>query len=626
MKKLTLVNTKPSIYPPLGLGYIAAYLIKYLNFNNIEIIESDTDVFSKISKSKPDIVGFTSVSPTYSQVSQISREVKKNLEIPTIIGGSHITAIPYRLSQDFDVAVYGEGEITVLELMKAFLEKESLDSKYLQDIDGIAYHNNSKVEVTKPRKLIEPLDTIPPPARELFDMNRYLQPSDALTSGELMRGTTLLTSRGCPYNCRFCQVTKNWKKPRFHSPQYIIDEIKYLVDTYKIEGLNIIDDLFIANKRRLGDFVNLLSKEGLDQKLRFTVNGRANLINEDIMLLLKKMNVELIALGLESMSEPVLDYLKNNTVTVEQNKAAVNLINKYGMKVSGLFMIGTPGETKEDMMKTLNYIKKTRWGHCHISITTPLPGTELWELAKKRGLVDEYNINWDAFNAEPLSDPTKNFYMCENVPQKEFINIYKEFRKECDRVNIGNIATNSFSEILTLENAKGAFLHPVTALKIILNLTIKKLDNGENGVNDLYLTNEIKMGATDRYSIGYGWYPLENFPHPGRWTKSKAIFYLKPIRCDIPSILKIELLTFPEATKKPCKGKVIVNGKKVHDVYFEKNGWHELEIKLNSPIDRVIKGEILIKSVWVPDRYLKNGDKRSLGIAVKNISINPVDG
>ncbi len=626
MEKLTLVNTKPSIYPPLGLGYIAAYLIKNLNFDNIEIIESDTDVFSKISKSKPDVVGFTSVSPNYSQVSQISQEVKKNLEIPTIIGGSHITAIPYTLSQDFDVAVYGEGEITVLELMKAFLEKGSLEPKYLQGIDGIAYHSNNKVEVTKPRKLIEPLDTIPPPARQLFDMERYLQPSDALTSGELMRGTTLLTSRGCPYNCRFCQVTKNWKKPRFHSPQYVIDEIKYLVDTYKIEGLNIIDDLFIANKRRLGDFVDLLVKEGLDQKLRFTVNGRANLINEDIMVLLKKMNVELIALGLESMSEPVLSYLKNNTVTVEQNKTAVDLINKHGMRVSGLFMIGTPGETKDDMMKTLNYIKGTRWGHCHISITTPLPGTELWELAKKRGLVDEYNINWDAFNAEPLSDPTKNFYMCENVPQKEFIKIYKEFRKECDKVNIGNIEANNFSDILTIENAKGAFIHPLAALKIILNLVNKKLDNESKRVNDLYLTNEIKMGITDRYSLGYGWYPLENLPHPGRWTKSKAIFYLKPIRCDTTSILKIELLTFPEATKKPCTGEVLINGKKVKNIRIEKNGWHELSIKLSLPLEGIIKGEILIKSMWVPDKYLKNGDRRSLGVAVKNISINPMDG
>lgn len=475
MEKLTLVNTKPSVYPPLGLGYIAAYLIKYLNFDNIEIIESDADIFSKISKSNPDIIGFTSVSPTYNQVSQVSREVKENLEIPTIIGGSHITAIPYTLSQDFDAAVYGEGEITFLELMKVFLERGSLEPKYIENIDGIAYHNNSRVEINRPRKLVELIDTIPPPARELFDMRRYLLPTDVLTSGKLMRGTTLLTSRGCPYNCRFCQVTKNWKKPRFHSPQYVIDEIKYLVDTYKIEGLNIIDDLFIANKRRLEDFVNLLIKEGLDQKLKFTVNGRANLINEDNMLLLKKMNVELVALGLESMSEPVLNYLKNNSVTVEQNKAAVDLINKYDMKVSGLFMIGTPGETKEDMMKTLDYIKEKRWGHCHISITTPLPGTELWELAKKRNLVDEYNINWDFFNAEPLSDPTKNFYMCETVPQKDFIKIYAEFRKECDRVNLENMDMSSFSDMITLKNAKGAVFHPFKALKIFQSLIRRKV-------------------------------------------------------------------------------------------------------------------------------------------------------
>lgn len=621
MKKLTLVSVKPSIYPPLGLGYIAAYLKKYSHFDDIEIIEAEIDVVSKILKSKPDIVGFTSVTPTYQQVSEISREVKEKLKVPTIIGGPHITAIPYTLSHDFDVGVYGEGEITVFEIMKVFLEYGSLESKYLQNIDGIAYHNNGEVEVTKPRKLIEPLDLIPHPTRELFDMDRYLQPSDALTCGELMKGTTLLTSRGCPYNCSFCQVTKNWKKPRFHSPQYVIDEIKYLVDTYKIEGLNIIDDLFIANKHRLEQFVDLLIKEGLDQKLRFTVNGRANLINDDILILLKKMNVELIALGLESMSEPVLGFLKGNTVTVEQNIAAVDLINKYDMAVSGLFMIGTPGETKEDMIKTLNYIKETRWGHCHISITTPLPGTELWDIAKQRELVDEYNINWDAFNAEPLSNPAENFYMCENVTQTQFIKIYKKFRRECDKVNIGNMGASDLSDIITLENLKRALLHPLTALKIILSMCIMRMRSENNCINYTYLTNEMKMGSNDRHSLGHGWHALENFPEPGRWTKSKAIFYLKTNSCDSTNLLKIKLLTFPEATNKPCVGKILINGKTVSNLNINKNGWHELDIILPPPLEEIIKGEILIKSMWNPNKYFKNGDKRSLGVAVNNISI-----
>ena len=224
------------------------------------------------------------------------------------------------------------------------------------------------------KRYVNNLDDYPPPARDIFSEDYW---KDGVTS--------LLTSRGCPFHCSFCQVSEEWKICRYHSAKRIVNEIKELVNKYKIHTIGIIDDLFIANKVRIKEIIKLLKKEGLLGKIRFAVNGRSNLITKELTKLLKEMGVAEIALGLESMSPKILPLLKDRA-TVEDNKNAVKIIYNSGLKTGGLFMIGTPSETIEDMKITYEYVKENRhkFGGMQICVTTPLPKTKLWVCVSKK--------------------------------------------------------------------------------------------------------------------------------------------------------------------------------------------------------------------------------------------------
>ncbi|MBC7186541.1 MAG: B12-binding domain-containing radical SAM protein [Calditrichaeota bacterium] len=433
MARLVLVNQWvegiSNNKPPLGLGYLVSYLKRYLGFGDVEVVNTGAGVFEQIRAARPEVVGFTAYSANYASVVRLVRRVKQELGVVTLMGGPHLTALPQSLDPCVDVGVIGEGEQTLLELMRLYLDKGKLSAADLASIAGIAFHADGEVHVTAPRAPIFPLDSIPMPDREALHIERFLKPSPILMNNEYLRGTTMLTSRGCPFKCIYCHVSAKWGRPRFHSAERVADEVELLVKRYGVQGIYIADDLFTANPTRVQRIIAGLDKRGVLGKVRFFADLRANLVNDRLMALLREMGVVKISLGLESGSDRVLAYLKGGDVTVAQNREAVAIANRHGIGCYCCFMLGAPNETREDIRLTQDLIKEILDAHpqnfCQVSVTTPLPGTALWEYAIARGIVSD-TVDWRQFSLNPELSLQPDFYVNEEIPFAEFQKLVRQ--------------------------------------------------------------------------------------------------------------------------------------------------------------------------------------------------------
>lgn len=449
MAKLVLVNHwSPGIgnnKPPLGLCYLASYLKYYLKYHDISIVNTGDNTFEKIKNENPDLVGFTSYTAGYFDVLQLMKRVKQELDTIILLGGPHITCLPDQLPASVDIGVIGEGEQTLTEIMKLYLEKGRLPHEKLSSIKGIVYRRNGELAFTTPRELIKPLDKIPVPDRNLLDMEQFLKPSQILMSNEYLRGTTMLTSRGCPYHCIYCHVSAKWGKPRLHSAQRVVAEIELLVKKYAVQGITMGDDLFVSSSKRIQNIIEGMENKRMQGKIRFLVDLRANMVNDKLMQMLQKMGVVKIALGLESGSDRILRYLKGEDMTVEHNRQAVKIANKYGIGCYCCFMIGAPPETKEDIEKTRTLITEildmSPRNFCQLTVTTPLPGTKLWDYALTKGYIKE-DIDWRQFSLSPLMSQANDFYVNEHIDFEEFQKIARDTMDLCNSRRLRSILSN----------------------------------------------------------------------------------------------------------------------------------------------------------------------------------------
>ncbi|MDY6966235.1 MAG: radical SAM protein [Halobacteriota archaeon] len=397
--------------PHLGLGYIASYVRDNLDSIDVRII--DGDFKREILSFRPDLVGITSVSQNFGIARNIA-SLCEGEDIPVIIGGPHISALPSQLSPGMDVGVIGEGERTVLEIIR-FFEEHGMDFGKIGDIDGIVYRDDGELKVTDTRKLIDPLDTIPLPARDLLNIRR----------GDRLH---MFSSRGCPFRCRFCSSSRFWGSVRFFSAGYVLDEIRYMIDKYHPPHIAFSDDLIIANKRRLREIADMIDEEGIGDEVSFSLKCRANLVNEEVVRLLKKMNVIEVGIGLESGSQKILNYLKDGT-TVEDNRTAIDLIKRYDILLSPTFILGSPSETKEDALETLDFIRRSKMDQFNFFTLIPLPGTPVWDYAKERGLVSD-DMDWSKLSLAPNSLSFDGVVLSEEMSEEELIEVYSSFERE----------------------------------------------------------------------------------------------------------------------------------------------------------------------------------------------------
>ncbi|MDP7115913.1 MAG: radical SAM protein, partial [Candidatus Woesearchaeota archaeon] len=387
--KILLVN--PKIYPvrrvPLGLAYIAAVLKKEnYNVKVYDPIEhKDSEFKNLLLDYKPDVVGYTSTTPQSVLVKRLSHIVKASLpNTYNIVGGVHATEMPKDLLSDksIDFTIIGEGELTVLELIKHLEHKIDL-----KDIKGLAYRKDNTIHFNEPRPLIENLDTLPFPARDLFNMDYVNQKNIHTMRGLWLKSLSVMTSRGCPFRCIYCASKTMWsRRARQRSSKNIVNEIEHLLSKYNVEGIMFIDDTFTLNRERVFEICDEIKRRNLKFKLQ--INSRVNTIDEEIIKALKSVGLIQVTFGVESGSRKILKVLKKDT-TPEQAITAFRLCQKHGIGTVANFMIGNPEETLKDIEETVNHAKKLNATFTDIFITTPFPNTELWYMAVKNKWINQ---------------------------------------------------------------------------------------------------------------------------------------------------------------------------------------------------------------------------------------------
>lgn len=397
------------LFMPLGLGYIAAVLRN--NGHTVKIVERrffykadywDNKSMEEINYSTkraildfaPDLVGVTASTPQIMDAFRTVKLVKEiNPNIITLIGGCHVTAHPeFSLKQcsQLDIVCQGEGEVTTLEIANGVP---------LDKIGGIIYRKNGKIVSNAKRKFIGNLDTLPFPARDLFDTKFYFSNSRAIIRGIFLRSTTIYTSRGCPFKCSFCQSPQlatacNGKYFRANSPDYIIKEIQHLHDNYNIGGIMILDDMFSLDKNRAISICEKLIETGLSKKIKYIAQTRIDSVDDKFMQALKDSGCFQLILGCESGSNETLKRMQKK-LTVEQSLNTIKLAHKYNVNSSVNILIGTIGETEGGFLKTIQFLKKARPDCINMAKYFPLPGSiDYINLTKKNILKSEYE-NWD---------------------------------------------------------------------------------------------------------------------------------------------------------------------------------------------------------------------------------------
>ncbi len=474
--KLFLINPDYMVYgdPPLGLAYLSSYIKKNCSFIELEILDQLTqkEIIKKIKKDIPQIIGFTAVSINYVFVKKLAEKIKSLFpKIILILGGVHITTSPESFEDSsFDIAVRGEGEICLTKLLNVIRENQTINYEKLSKINGLLFKENNKIINTGLSEMIENLDNIPIPSRDLLNMNYYILPR--FSSGDEIDSIgSLLTSRGCPYSCKFCSSSSFWKrKVRFFSAKRVAEEIEILYKIYKYNHIYIYDDLFSINKERLRKIISILKQKNILGKIRFSVYGRANCFDEETAKLLKELNVKDIVFGFETGSQRLLTFLKGKGITIEDGIKAISLSKKYSLSPGGFFILGSPTETEYDMEKTYNFIKNNCRENFIIYQTIPFPGTYLWNDALKNKIIQK-----DFYEKEQKEfiDITPDLILSKEISNEQFINYFKKInslhsnKKKPFFKKIFKIKPRHLKPILTKEFFKKSFNLKSAVLKRI---------------------------------------------------------------------------------------------------------------------------------------------------------------
>lgn len=416
--KIALVtpNWKENPYPPLGLAYIGAVLEK--GNDKVKIFDLTLDPekplehkIEDILRFSPDVVGISAMSHNYGNALFIASILKK-MDCKIVFGGPHPTIMPEEiLKKEFiDFVVIGEGEETFSRLCH-----EIDGSNNYKDIDGLCYKENGDINIQPRKNYIIDLDKIPFPARHLLDLDKYKLMDDF---GNKM--VTILSSRGCPYRCTYCFKGLFGIKYRQRSSNNIVEEIRYCVNEYGYKSFYFIDDLFTLDIKRVKDISDKIKE--LD--ITWQCLARVNNATYEMFRQMKKSGCYKVHFGIESGNQRILDGIKKGIV-LDQIKNAVSNCKKAEIRTKGYFMLGMPGDTIQTMNDTIYLASHLELDDAMFSITTPFPGTELWQSIDK----NKIKSFSDAFYFSSDNDKINIFYNMSNVSDQEVINMMKKAKK-----------------------------------------------------------------------------------------------------------------------------------------------------------------------------------------------------
>ena len=431
--------------PPLGLAYIAACLEQ--NGYNVEILDAPAlemeidDILEEITKKDPKVIGLTSLTPTFHRAAIAADKIKNKFpEKIIILGGHHATIMQEKILQQnksIDIVVYGEGEITTVELMD-LIKNNKINKENLSKVDGIVFRDNEEIIKTKPRKPIEDLDSLPFPARHLLPMEKYIPLPNQYKRKPLVH---MIMIRGCPYQCSFCSNNQVFgRKIRYPSPEKAVSEIKHVIEKYGAKEISFWDDMITVNKEWLNKFCDLIIENKLD--IVWSCYARVDSVTSEILKKMKQAGCWNIFYGIEAGDQQLLDNI-NKGITLEQSRNAVRWAKEVGIEVRGSFMLCLPRETPELARKTIKFAIELDPDYAQFSLTTPYPGTKLYEEARKYGRLDENFGRYDIWEPVFLPFGYKNEEEAKKIQKEAFRRFYIRPKYILGRIK----KINSFSDI-----------------------------------------------------------------------------------------------------------------------------------------------------------------------------------
>jgi radical SAM superfamily enzyme YgiQ (UPF0313 family) len=386
---------------PWSLGY-ASSILKQSNIAEVKAIDAqgldfnERDFISSVRKFKPDLIIADLPTISFPLMMEILEQIKEELKCLIAVSGIHVCGLPMETMNEYpfiDYVMTGEYELNVIDLVKAIQKGEEPDH-----VRGLLYKKNGEIKITSPSTFNVPFDSLPYPDRDDLPVTLY---HDFEVAGKPT--VQMLTSRGCPYQCSFCCTTVYWPGGRYwqRSPENVVNEMEFVKEKYGAKQVYFDDD--IVSKQMLRGLSKEILSRGLD--LPWTFMGSINL-DEEILRLAHRAGAVGLKFGVESINPIVLHNINKRWIQKEKVEKFVRLCKKYDLWTHGTFIVGLPQDTKESILKTLEFAIDLDLDTAQFYIATPLPGSAFYQEAKEKGwLVIEDWTYYDGNNYSTLNYP-----------------------------------------------------------------------------------------------------------------------------------------------------------------------------------------------------------------------------
>lgn len=439
MKVLLIIPPRISVQDPAGAGEVfprigIASIAAYLESKGVEVKVIDSvaegltlkDVIKEVSKYDPRVVGVTVYTQEIIDAAKTAAAIKEiDPSIKIVIGGAHASALPVSTLKEFksfDIAVFGEGEVTFFEVVRT-VER----GKSLKKLKGIAFRYKDKVILNKCRPSLD-MDYLPMPAWHLFPLDKYRGHPITLHHKKSFLDRTLElpieSARGCPFDCIFCY--KFVSGIRFRNPKKVVDEIERNLNEFDATKLYFTDGTFGINKKNTIKLCNEIIKRGLHSKISWACGTRADIIDEVLLKKMREAGCTYVGIGVESGVERVLKTIRKG-ITLNQVRNAFKICNKLGIETGASFIIGHPYETKESILNTIKFARSLDTRIASFPVMVPFPGTKIYDMVQK----GDGNYVYIAKNWNDYSTQAGNCIKLVNLPKKQLkrlqVKAYLEF-------------------------------------------------------------------------------------------------------------------------------------------------------------------------------------------------------
>jgi len=429
-------------YQPLGLQYLSS-ACRDKNYETM-IIDCDPEelnyeqVISKMKLYGPQVIGITCMTFNLFEVFVFLKELKLSFpNIPVVVGGPHASIFPKETLQipSVDVVVVGEGEEVFPEIIHRLTDNISLNG-----LKGVSYKKENKLYLNSEVAVVQDLNSLSFPDRISLSIDNYFTPISQSGKSAIM-----MTSRGCPYNCIYCDRPAMGKKFRARTPQNVITEIK---DCLKVgaEDIMFFDDTFTVDRNRVIEICELINKEKL--KFRWSARARVNTVDKDLLLAMKEAGCCRISYGIESGNVQTLKILRKG-ISLDQAKKAVKAAKKVGMEVLADFILGCPNENRQDVLNTINFAISLNPDYAQFTILSLYPGTEVYQMALEQKIIK--SDVWKEFAMNPklnFNTPIWSVELSQKELEELLIFAYKKFYRRLRYIIKRILKIGSFSELI----------------------------------------------------------------------------------------------------------------------------------------------------------------------------------